>query len=376
MIKQAESLKLSIFLYISNSLCSYFLKLETRYKILQNLEDYGVIWNQEERKIYVEDLKEVQKKLAEQTNLKGKEYFDKVQKFIARTEDIDVNKIDPYLVVVEQKADHKRLWSYAISFWSVPVTVGYGRRIRYFVFDRQNDKLIGIFGLCDPVIGLGVRDNHISWTKEQKKYRLYNCMTAYILGAISPYNLIFGAKLVALSLMFPEVRKHFYEKYKDSPSIITGINKKPDLVYVDTLAAFGKSAIYNRLMNWNFLDYTKGQSHLHITANGSWELIKNVVPEDVFSSYKFGNGPNWKMRILKRGLRELNLSAEMLSIGWQRGYYCCPLAENWQEYLLGDTNKVIWKKFTKKDLLDYWYERWVNPRTDKLNSNLETYTNL
>ncbi len=22
--------------------------------------------------------------------------------------------------------------------------------------------------------------------------------------------------------------------------------------------------------------------------------------------------------------------------------------------LLGDTNKVIWKKLTKKDLLDYW----------------------
>ena len=106
-------------------------------------------------------------------------------------------------------------------------------------------------------------------------------MKAYMLGAIPPYNLIFGAKFVALSLMFPQVRKHFYQKYQNSPSIITGINKKPDLVYVDTLAAFGKSAIYNRLINWNFLDYTKGQSHLHITANGSWELMKNVVPQDV-----------------------------------------------------------------------------------------------
>ena len=109
MIKQDKTLNFPIFLYINNSIGSYFLKLETRYKILQNLEDYGIIWNQEERKICVEDLKEVQKKLAEQTNLKGKEYFDKVQKFIAQPEDIDITKIDPYLVVVEQKADHKRL---------------------------------------------------------------------------------------------------------------------------------------------------------------------------------------------------------------------------------------------------------------------------
>ena len=55
-----------------------------------------------------------------------------------------------------------------------------------------------------------------------------------------------------------------------------------------------------------------------------------------------------------------------------RGYYCCPLAENWQEYLLGDTNKVIWKQFTKKDLVNYWYERWVNPRIDKLQDKLES----
>ncbi len=29
-----------------------------------------------------------------------------------------------------------------------------GRRLRYFVFDQQNDKLIGIVGLADPVVVL------------------------------------------------------------------------------------------------------------------------------------------------------------------------------------------------------------------------------
>lgn len=346
-------------------------------QILKNLEDYGIKWNEDERQVIVEDFREVQRKLAEQTNLKGQEYKSKVQKFIAQPSDIDISKINPYLVTVESRAEHQRLWAYAISYWSIPVTVGYGRRIRYFVFDRQNNKLIGIVGLSDPVIGLGVRDDEsIGWTKDQKMQRLYNCMTAYILGAIPPYNRLLGSKLVALTLMFPRIREDFYQKYKDSSSIITKVNKKPYLIYIDTLGAFGKSAIYNRLLNWDFVNYTKGQSHLHITANGSWELIRQVVPENVFDTYKFGDGPNWKMRMLKRGLRELGLSEDMLSVGWQRGYYRCPLAQNWKEYLLGDTNRVVWQEFTERDLLSYWHERWVAPRLDTLQTNLELESDL
>ncbi|AFY66031.1 Druantia anti-phage system protein DruA [Geitlerinema sp. PCC 7407] len=344
-------------------------------KILQNLRDYGVIWNEKQHQVIVGDFREVQRKLAERTNLKGQKYKSKVQKYLAQPSDIDISKINPYLVTVESRDEHQRLWAYATSHWSVPVTVGYGRRIRYFVFDRQNNKLIGIVGLCDPVIGLGVRDDEsIGWTKDQKTQRLYNCMTAYILGAIPPYNQVLSSKLVALTLMFPKVRKDFYQKYKDSFSVITRENKKPYLAYIDTLGAFGKSSIYNRLINWEFINYTKGQSHLHITANGSWELIRQVVQEDTFETYKFGQGPNWKMRTLRRALRELGLSEEMLSIGWQRGYYRCTLAENWQEYLLGKTNRVVWKSFNQRDLVSYWHKRWVTPRLDVLQASLESYS--
>ncbi|WP_366557628.1 Druantia anti-phage system protein DruA [Okeania sp. SIO1I7] len=272
-----------------------------------------------------------------------------------------------------QTTKQRQLWAYATTFWSIPVTTGYGRRIRFLVFDRYNDKLIGIFGLSDPIIGLGIRDRFIGWTKEQKLQRLYNCMTAYILGSVLPYNLVLGSKLIALCLMFPEVRKAFHDKYKDRVSLISGQNKKAHLIYIDTLGAFGKSAIYTRLMNWKFIDYTKGQSHLHITANGSWELIKQVVPDYIFDSYKFGQGANWKMRILKIGLRELGFSEDILSIGWQRGYYNCPLANNWQEYLLGKSNKPIWKNFKKSELVEYWKNRWIIPRLEKLENNLDDF---
>lgn len=344
---------------------------EIRTAILGKLKAYGIQWNAELSKLSIDNFRDVQQKLAQHSNVQGNRYQDKVRKFLAQPEDIDIQKIDPYLVMVEQREEHSRLWAHATSYWSVPVTSGYGRRMRYFVFDRFNDKLIGIIGLCDPIIGLETRDiKSIGWTKDQKLQRLYNCMTAYILGAIPPYNRILGAKLVALSLLFPEVRQDFHNKYRDSVSIISQTNKSANLVYIDTLGAFGKSAIYTRLLNWEFVGYTKGQSHLHITANGSWELIKQVVPKEAYDTYKFGKGPNWKMRVLKRGLQELGLSEKIMSIGWQRGYYRCPLAYNWQDYLLGNTDDIQWKQTSHDDIISYWQDRWVYPRLEKLQEKL------
>lgn len=340
-----------------------------RKKILNYLEKYGVHFDTENGQLIADDIRLTQYELAKQTNTNGLQYRNKVIDFFAKPEEIDILNINPYLVMVETE-QQRRIWSYACSFWSIPITTGYGRRIRFLIFDQYNDKLIGIIGLADPIIGLGKRDDFIGWDKEQKMKRLYNCMTAYILGAVPPYNLILGAKLVALSVMFPEVRKTFYDKYKDTTPIISGEKKRPYLVHVDTLGAFGKSAIYTRLLNWKYIGKTKGQSHIHITANGSWEIIKELVPKEVFKTYKFGYGSNWKIRVLKAGLKEIGFSEEMLNIGWQRGYYSCPLAENWQEYLLGKANKPIWKNYTKPELITYWQERWIKPRLESLQSKL------
>jgi hypothetical protein len=350
-------------------------KDHVRDQLLSKLSEYGVEWDFDSQKLIVDDLRFMQNRLAQHTNSKGLKYEEEFKNCLAKPEEINILKINPYLEVVNTQKQ-RELWTYATSFWSIPVTTGYGRRIRFLVFDEQNNKLIGIFGLSDPIIGLGVRDQYITWTKDQKLERLYNCMTAYILGAVPPYNLVLGSKLIALCLMFPEVRKHFYEKYNNRVSIISGQNKQADLVYIDTLGAFGKSAIYNRLMNWKFIGYTKGQSHLHITANGSWELIKQVVPETIFDTYKFGQGPNWKLRVLKKGLRELGFSEDMLSIGWQRGYYSCPLAENWQEYLLGESNQIQWKILDRNQLIKYWKNQWIIPRLDKLEENLRKTKSL
>ena len=164
-----------------------------------------------------------QKKPSQVTNLSGLKFEKQVKPYLAKPHEIDILKVDPYLVQVKDDYTSK-IWSYALTNWSVPVSAGYGRRLRFLVFDKQNEKLIGVFGLCDPLIGSVIRDKFIDWNKEQKLERLYSCLTAYILGAVPPYNKILGSKLVALTTMFPKVREVFREKYKNNQTVISGKN--------------------------------------------------------------------------------------------------------------------------------------------------------
>ncbi len=340
-----------------------------RRKVIEIWRSYGLEFYG--GKLYVRDLRELQYRLSRKTNLKWIKYKEEVREFFADPQEINILNIEPALVEVKTELQRK-IFNYALTFWSIPVSHGYGRRLRFLVIDRQNGKLIGVFGICDPLIGLKVRDEFIGWSKEQKLYRLYNVMTAYVLGAVPPYNKILGGKLVALSTNFKIVRDTFYNKYKNKKTVISKQLKEPYLVMIDTFGAFGKSAIYTRLKGWKFVGYSKGQSHVHITANGSWEYFKKIIPKEVFASYDFGKGSNWKLRILKRGLKLLGFSESALSIGWRRAYYINPLAINWKEFLTNLESIPIYPDITDDDWIRHWFDRWILPRKDSLLEKLRT----
>lgn len=335
-------------------------------QLLERLASYGMMWNWEESELNVRDPRKTQRMIAQQLNPMTSKHFPHINHWVALPHEIIPSRVEPYLLQMNSRnRRHKHLWSFATSLWSVPVTAGYGRRVRFFVFDKQNSKLIGVFGLCDPVIRLGARDRLIGWDAEQSQKRLYNCMTAYVLGAIPPYNAILGSKLVALSVLFPQVANVVREKYRNRPSIISGENKLSDLVYVDTMGAFGKSAIYTRLPSWKFRGYTTGSTHIHLSSV-AWDIIRKCVSEDVFSRYKFGSQSNWKLAVVKNGLKQLALPQSILDVGWKRGYYSCGITKNWSEFLRGETNSVGRFIFNRDDLIQYWLNRWLLPRENHL----------
>ncbi|OBQ27621.1 MAG: hypothetical protein AN483_19790 [Aphanizomenon flos-aquae MDT14a] len=69
-------------------------KAYIKQQILDNLEAYGIQWDDTENKIVVDDFREVQRRLAQRTNLKGLDYTSKVQKYLAQPADIDIQQFE------------------------------------------------------------------------------------------------------------------------------------------------------------------------------------------------------------------------------------------------------------------------------------------
>ncbi|MBU6411526.1 MAG: DUF4338 domain-containing protein, partial [Verrucomicrobia bacterium] len=108
----------------------------------------------------------------------------KLLAYIASGNEVDPDRIKPRLHQVEPDTIESRLFRYACLHWSIPISEGYGRRLRFLIFDESNGKLIGLFALGDPVYSIKARDEWIGWDSTTKAERLYHVMDAYVLGAV------------------------------------------------------------------------------------------------------------------------------------------------------------------------------------------------
>ena len=113
-------------------------------------------------------------------------HFSTLIKYFASGKDIDVAEISPVLQRISSDTWESDLFRLAALTWSVPVSNGFGRRLRYLVWDDHNNKLIGIIAIGDPVFNLSVRDNLIDWDARARGERLVNVMDAYVLCALPP----------------------------------------------------------------------------------------------------------------------------------------------------------------------------------------------
>jgi hypothetical protein len=98
-----------------------------------------------------------------------------------------------------------------------------------------------------PVFNLSVRDKLIGWNAHGRGERLVNIMDAYVLGAIPPYNMLLGGKLVAALIRSRDVYDDFTKAYGSTRGIISKKKKKARLLAVTTSSSLGRSSVYNRV---------------------------------------------------------------------------------------------------------------------------------
>lgn len=289
---------------------------------------------------------------------------------LAAGQQVTPSKIAPRLVAVESDSENELLFRYASLHWSIPVSSGYGRRLRFLVVDDHNEKLIGLFGLADPIFNLAGRDTWIGWDGQTRRQNLHHVMDAFILGAVPPYSSLLCGKLVAMLVACNEVRDAFRKKYRKRRSLIKRTDLDGRLALITTTSAFGRSSIYNRLrygdrILFEKVGFTRGSGEFHF-SNGLYGAISSYAKrycEPTAKQELWGTGFRNRREIVKKCLPKVGLSTEWLYHGVQREIFVVPLAKNTKEFLRGTHSKLLWFDQSSSDLINFFRKRWLLPRS-------------
>lgn len=287
--------------------------------------------------------------------------------------EIDPARIKFRLIRVSSDTPEAHLFRIATLTWSVPVSPGFGRRMRYLVWDDGHDRLAGVIALGDPVYNMSVRDKLIGWTVHDRAQRLVGMLDAYVLGAVPPYSMLLGGKAVACLIRSQEVYDDFARQYGGTVGVISNKAKHARLLAVTTTSSMGKSAVYNRLrldgvQYLEPLGFTQGWGHFHITES-LFHKMRDYLRERDHSyadQHKFGEGPNWRLRTIKAALAGLGMNEAILKHGIQREVFIMTLADNALEVLRdGKAKPDISSLLSVSEISDLARDRWIIPRAER-----------
>lgn len=294
-------------------------------------------------------------------------------KWFADGSEISPHAIRPELELIDGGTWQSDLFRMASLYWQVPVSEGYGRRMRFLVWDRGHDKLIGIIALGDAVFNQAARDSVIGWDHHRRAESLVSLMDAYVLGAVPPYSHLLGGKLVASLIRSREVVDAFDARYGSSTGLISKKRKRARLLAVTTTSSLGRSSIYNRLqLNgrkiFEPIGFTSGWGHFHFSGKifDALRAYLDYVQDDYSAGFEFGSGPNWKIRVIRRALSRLGMDAALTRHGFVREVFLCRIAKNAEALLRGDNTRVLYGGLpTVRETSSAALERWVIPRAER-----------
>lgn len=351
-----------------------------RKKVIQSLKKQGFLFDGQKISLpeYIdkEGIRQLHQEAVQTRIARSKEGLirreARLLSYIASGREVDPDKISPRLVEVKPNTENELLFRYATLHWSIPVSSGYGRRLRFLIFDQNNGKLIGLFGLGDPVFSLAARDKWVGWNKEQRGERLKHVMDAFVLGALPPYSYLICGKLVAMLLASDEVREAFRKKYSGQTSLINRESFDGRLVLITTTSALGRSSIYNRV-NCNGrglfhrIGYTSGSGEFHF-ANGLYTELSRFAGlhcQPTAKQERWGVGFRNRREIVRKVLSLLGLPDNLIYHQVQREVFAIPLAANTQQFLRGEHERVLWYHMSVQEIFDYFKDRWLMGRAER-----------
>jgi len=219
-----------------------------------------------------------------------------------------------------------------------------------------------------------------------------NMMDITVCGAVAPYNVLLGGKLVCMLLGSPEVVQEYARRYGTKPSVIASamkarqVHRAPHLVLLCTTSLYGVgSSQYNRVrlpavavggkpreqLEYTRLGRSRGYGSFHFSA-ATVQDIKLLLSRRIDGrrvNSIFGEGVNPLLRKIREGLDWVGLESDpILRHGMARVVYGVALASNFREFLVGAATRPRYlipqtdARSRTAMIARYWQERWLRSR--------------
>jgi hypothetical protein len=290
----------------------------------------------------------------------------------------EIESLDPYVEIVDDPKESTKWAAVRRMIHTMDFTANPGRNVKINVKDRVSGKLLGQISLASDVTAMGVRDNFIGWTKDNKFVdgKLNNTTIASTIVCTQPlgYNFL-GGKLIAMMTTTPEVRAYWKEKYKNV------------LIAVGTTSLYGIHSQYNGIPLFKTLGESAGKIslkpddkfydpwHQWIKENHADWYSENITEERARNGANMGydrNGPvsGIKQKILGKIFKECGIKATEYHHGFKRGVYFAMMYENGNEFLRNEITEdklIIKDKFKQgTEYINKWWKKHAISRYTKL----------
>lgn len=259
----------------------------------------------------------------------------------------EINAIKPIIEVVEQGQGDDWILTRRLVH-SMEFTANPGRNVKFFVKDKTTNKVLGVISLGSDVTSLGVRDEFIGWTKDDKfkNGKLNHTAIGSTICCTQPLGFNFlGGKLVAAMVTSGTIRDTWKKQYGQT------------LVGFSTTALYGIHSMYNGIPHWKTLGETAGQINLkpddsiYLVWN---QWLKENHPEE---HHKAVNATGPKNNVINRIFKHLGMKAKDYQHGFKRGVYFADIYENGKEFFRSNIEE---KDLIMKEKYQLDYDRIIN----------------
>ena len=291
----------------------------------------------------------------------------------------EIQSIEPYVEIVDDDPKESTRWTeirkliHTMEFSANP-----GRNVKIYVKDKTSGKILGQICLGSDITSLGVRDEFIGWTKEDKfeKGKLNCTSIATTIVSTQPFGYNFlGGKLIEALATAPEIRDYWKQKYENP------------LVGIGTTSLYGIHSQYNGIPHFKTLGESKGKIsikpddevydpwHQWLKENRADWYKKHIMDERERNGANMGyekNGPvsGIKQKIIQAIFKELGIKGNEYDHGFQRGVYFAQMYENGNQFLcdkIEEKDLILKDKFKQgNDYTIKWWKDKAIKRYEKL----------